>query len=62
MEFDEQSDDESSDVNEDHIRSKRQWITKSSDNNFIMYLVDDPPTTMSERFPSLDANYWKEAV
>jgi hypothetical protein len=25
-----------------------------------MYLVDDTPTTTSEGFPSLDANYWKE--
>ena len=27
-----------------------------------MYLVDDTPSTISEAYASLDADYWKEAV
>ena len=31
-------------------------------NDFIVYLVDDTPTTIAEAFASLDADDWKEAV
>ena len=30
--------------------------------DFIVYLVDDTPRTISEAYASLDADYWKEAV
>ncbi|KAK1681343.1 hypothetical protein QYE76_042191 [Lolium multiflorum] len=66
MEFDEESDDESSDSDEDDneapTRSKRQRTAKSFGNDFIVYLVDDTPTTISEALASPDADYWKEAV
>ncbi|KAK1678392.1 hypothetical protein QYE76_039240 [Lolium multiflorum] len=66
MESDEESDDESSDSDEDDneapTRSKRQRTTKSFGNDFIVYLVDDTPTTISEALASPDADYWKEAV
>ena len=29
---------------------------------FIVYLMDDTPTSISEAYASLDANYWKEAI
>ncbi|KAK1650018.1 hypothetical protein QYE76_067823 [Lolium multiflorum] len=61
-----ESDDESSDSDEDDneapTRSKRQRIAKSFGNDFIVYLVDDTPTTISEALASPDADYWKEAV
>ncbi|KAK1694062.1 hypothetical protein QYE76_010759 [Lolium multiflorum] len=66
MESDEESDDESSDSDEDDneapTRSKRQRTAKSFGNDFIVYLVDDTPTTISEALASPDADYWKEAV
>ncbi|KAK1631860.1 hypothetical protein QYE76_006175 [Lolium multiflorum] len=66
MESDEESDDESSDSDEDNneapTRSKRQRTAKSFGNDFIVYLVDDTPTTISEALASPDADYWKEAV
>jgi hypothetical protein len=50
MEFGEESDSESSDSGEDNnkapTRSKRQRIVKSFCNDFIVYLVDDTPTTI----------------
>ncbi|KAK1627567.1 hypothetical protein QYE76_001882 [Lolium multiflorum] len=30
--------------------------------DFIVYLVDDTPTSISEAYASLDADYWKEVV
>ncbi|KAK1698883.1 hypothetical protein QYE76_015580 [Lolium multiflorum] len=66
MESDEESDDKSSDSDEDDneapTRSKRQRTAKSFGNDFIVYLVDDTPTTISEALASPDADYWKEAV
>jgi hypothetical protein len=43
-------------------RSKRQQIRKSFGDDFIIYLVDDLPKTISEAYVSLDAQYWKVAV
>ncbi|KAK1695597.1 hypothetical protein QYE76_012294 [Lolium multiflorum] len=61
MESDEESDDESSDSDEDDneapTRSKRQRIAKSFGNDFIVYLVDDTPTTISEALASPDADH-----
>ena len=50
------------DDHEVHVRSKRQRIAKSFGNDFIVYLVDDTPKTISEAYASLDADNWKEAV
>jgi hypothetical protein len=43
-------------------KSKRQRVTKSFDNDFVVYLVEDTPTTISETYFSPDADLWKEAV
>src|SRR5207237_10181144 len=50
------------DDNEAPRRSKRQKIEKSFGDDFIVYLVDDTPRTISEAYASPDADYWKEAV
>ncbi|KAK1647030.1 hypothetical protein QYE76_064835, partial [Lolium multiflorum] len=55
-----ESDDESSDSDEDDneapTRSKRQRTAKSFGNDFIVYHVDDTPTTISEALASPDAD------
>jgi hypothetical protein len=43
-------------------KSKRQRVAKSFSNDFIVYLVEDTPTTISEAYSSPDADLWKEAV
>jgi hypothetical protein len=48
--------------NEAPTRSKRQRTAKSFGDDFIVYLVDDTPTSISETYASQDAEYWKEAV
>jgi hypothetical protein len=40
--------------------SKRQRVEKSFGDDFIVYLVDDTPTTNAEAFASPDADDWKE--
>jgi hypothetical protein len=50
------------DDNDAPKRSKRQRVEKSFGNDFIVYLVDDTPTTIAEAFASPDADDWKEAV
>ena len=30
--------------------------------DFFVYLVDDTPTSISEAYASLEADYWKDAV
>ncbi|KAK1651268.1 hypothetical protein QYE76_069073 [Lolium multiflorum] len=50
------------DDNEAPKRSKRQRTAKSFGQDFIVYLVDDTPTSISEAYASQDADYWKEAV
>ena len=66
MEFEDQSKNESSDSDKDDneapTTSKRQRTGKSFGNDFIVCLVDDTPTTISEDLASPDADYWKEAV
>jgi hypothetical protein len=60
-EFGEESDNESSHLGEDNneapTRSNRQRTAKSFGNDFIVYLVDDTPTTISEALAPLDADY-----
>ena len=50
------------DDNEAPIRRKRQRIAKSFGDDFIVYLVDDTPTSIAEAYASPDADDWKEAV
>jgi hypothetical protein len=58
----EHSDNHVEDNNEAPTRSKRRRTAKSFGNDFIVYLVDDTPTSISEAYASQDADYWKEAV
>jgi hypothetical protein len=48
--------------NEVPVRNKRRRITKSFGDDFIMYLMDDTPTSITEAYASLDADDWKEVV
>ena len=48
--------------NEVPTRSKRQRTAKSFGNDFLMYLIDNTPSSISEAYASEDADYWKEAV
>jgi hypothetical protein len=50
------------DDNEAPTRSKRQRTAKSFGDDFIVYLVDDTPTSITEAYASPDADDWKEAV
>jgi hypothetical protein len=43
-------------------KSKRRRVAKFFGVNYIIYLVDDKPTTIAETYSSLDAYLWKEAV
>src|SRR3954464_8858192 len=58
----EHSDDPVEDDNEAPKRSKRQRTAMSFGDDFIVYLVDDTPSSISEAYASPDADYWKEAV
>jgi hypothetical protein len=58
----EHSDNPMEDNNEAPTRSKRQKTAKSFGDDFILYLVDDTPTSISEAYASQDADYWIEAV
>ena len=48
--------------NEVPTRSKRQRTAKSFGDDFLVYLIDDTPSSISEAYASEDADYWKEAV
>jgi hypothetical protein len=43
-------------------KSKRRRVAKSFGEDFIIYLVEDTPTTIAEAYSSLDTDLWKEAV
>jgi hypothetical protein len=43
-------------------KSKRRMAAKSFGDDYIIYLVNDMPTTIVEAYSSLDADLWKEAV
>ena len=43
-------------------KSKRQRTAKSFGDDYIVYLVDDTPTTIEEAYSSPNADLWKEAV
>ena len=44
------------------VRSKRQRTANSFGDNFLVYLIDDTPSSISETDASEDGDYWKEAV
>ena len=48
--------------NETLRKSKRQRIGKSFGDDFIVYHVDDTPTSITEAFASPNVDDWKEAV
>jgi len=43
-------------------KSRRRRTTKSFGEDYIIYLVDDTPTTIAEAYSSLDADLWKEEI
>jgi hypothetical protein len=52
-------------VEEDNVstqKSKRPRISKSFGDDYIVYLVDDTPSTIEEAYSSPDADFWKEAI
>ena len=50
------------DNNEVPTRIKIQRTAKSFGDDFLVYLIDDTPSSISEAYASEDADYWKEAV
>jgi hypothetical protein len=44
------------------IRNKRQRIGKSFGDDFIVYLVNDTPTSIAEVYASPNVDDWKEDV
>jgi hypothetical protein len=44
------------------VRNRRLRIAKSFGDDFIVYLVDDTPTSITEVYASSDADDWKQAV
>jgi hypothetical protein len=52
-------------VKDDNVstrKSKRPRIAKSFSDDYIVYLVDDTPSTIEEAYSSPDADFWKEAI
>nr|AQA29578.1 reverse transcriptase [Zea mays] len=52
-------------VEDDNVstrKSKRPRIVKSFGDDYIVYLVDDTPSTIEEAYSSPGANFWKEAI
>jgi hypothetical protein len=43
-------------------KSKRPRIAKSFGDDYIVYLVDDTPSTIEEAYSSPDADFWNEAI
>jgi hypothetical protein len=48
--------------NEVPVRNKRRRIAKSFGDDFIVYLVDDTPTSITKAYASPDVDDWKEVV
>jgi hypothetical protein len=44
------------------MRNKRRRIAKSFGDDFIVYLVDDTPTSITKAYASPDVDDWKEVV
>jgi asparagine synthetase A len=60
----EQSPEEVLEENDNEVpaRNKRRRIAKSFGDDFIVHLMDDTPTSITEAYVSPDADDWKEAV
>ena len=43
-------------------KSKRRRVAKSFGEDYIIYFMDDTPTSIAEAYLSLDADLWKEAI
>jgi hypothetical protein len=43
-------------------KSKRPRIAKSFGDDYIVYLVDDTPSTIEEAYSPPDADFWQEAI
>jgi hypothetical protein len=43
-------------------KSKRPRIAKSFDDDYIVYLMDDTPSTIEDAYSSPDADFWKKAI
>jgi hypothetical protein len=43
-------------------KSKRPSTAKSLVNDYIVYLVDDTPSTIEEAYSSPDADFWKATI
>jgi hypothetical protein len=43
-------------------KSKRPRTAKSFGDDYIVYLVDDTPSTIEEAYSSPDVDFWKEAI
>jgi hypothetical protein len=50
------------DDNVSTLKSKRPRIAKSFGDDYIVYLVDDTPSTIEEAYSSPDADFWKESI
>jgi hypothetical protein len=42
--------------------ARDKGLKKSFSNDFIVYLVDDTPKTLTKAYTSLDAEHWKETA
>jgi hypothetical protein len=64
MKYYEQTPDENPEEDDEKTlgRGKRQRTEKSFGDDFLVYLVDNTPTSISEAYASSNADYWKEAV
>jgi hypothetical protein len=52
-------------VEDDNVstqKSKRSRIAKSFGDNYIVYLVDDTPSTIEDAYSSPDVDIWKKAI
>jgi hypothetical protein len=52
-------------VEDDNVstqKSKRPRTAKSFGDDYIVYLVDDTPSTIKEAYSFPDAGFWKEAI
>ena len=44
------------------MNARKKRIAKTFGDDFIVYLMDDTSTSISEAYVSLKADYWRDAV
>jgi hypothetical protein len=52
-------------VEDDNVstrKTKRPRIAKFFGDEYVVYLVDDTPSTIEDAYSSPDADFWKEAI